>query len=75
MDEERLIGWTIYHGTTDFPHHYAVRQWEVTDTGLVHRPVAVLCDSLGEAREQIPVGAFCFPRDPEDDAVIVETWL
>lgn len=75
MDEERLCGWTIYNRPLDYPNHFAVRQWEVTDEGLVMHAMACLYDTLEEAREGIPVGTICFPRDPDDDAVIVETWL
>jgi len=77
MDEgdEVLVGWTIYSHPADFPRHIAVRQWWVSDMGLVHRPIVTLCETLDEAREQIPAGAICFPRDPDDDPVVTETWM
>ena len=71
----RSVGWTIYRHPIDFPQHIAVRQWWVSDLGLVHRPIVVLCDSVEEAREQIPAGAICFVREDEDDPSIYETWM
>ena len=75
--DDIFCGWTIYANTTDYPHHYAVRMWMVVDdSGVVHhRPVAVLCDTLEEAREQVPAGAICVGREDADDPVIVESWL
>jgi hypothetical protein len=76
MDEDTFCGWTIYWHPLDYPQHFAVRMWWVTDVGVVaHHLYACLCDSLDEAREQIPNGTIRFPRDPDDDAVIVETWM
>lgn len=72
--EEEEIGWTIYDHPKDYPHHWAVRRWMIDDGKVIAFPVACLCDSLEEAREQIPVGTICFPREPEDDLVIVESW-
>jgi hypothetical protein len=74
-DDERMCGWTIYCRPLDFPNHYVIRQWDVTDDGLVWHLCACVCDSLAEAREQVPVGTICFPREELDDPVIVETWL
>lgn len=78
MDDEReeVCGWTIYHRPSDSPPHWAVRMWWVYDAGVVMaHAIACLCESLDEARAQIPAGAICVPRDPEDDPVIAETWL
>lgn len=75
-DEVHVCGWTIYRHPSDYPRHYVVRQWWVTDEGgVLHHAIGVLCDTLEEAREHVPAGAICFPRDPEDDAVIYETWM
>jgi hypothetical protein len=74
--DDCLTGWTIYCRPSDFPNHYAVRQWWVADPGVVvNHPIAVVCDTLDEAREQVPAGCVCFNREHEDDPVIVETWL
>ena len=73
--EDLLCGWTIYR-PPEFPQHYAVQQWWATDQGeVLPRTIVVLCGSLDEAREQVPAGAICFPRESADDPVVVETWL
>jgi len=75
-DEAVLCGWTIYHRPSDFPHHYAVRMWVVTDDGQpLMYGFAAICDTLEEAREQIPAGCYCVGREEGDDPVIVESWL
>ena len=77
IDDDLVVcGWTIYYRTSDFPHHYAVRMWWVTpESELVLAPIAALCDSLEDARAQVPAGAYRLQRDPEDDPMIIETWL
>ena len=76
MSDEMMTGWTIYDHPKDFPKHYVVRQWWVTDTGdVVFRMVGVVCESLEEARAHVPESTIRFPREPADDPVITETWL
>lgn len=76
QDVTAACGWTIYHAPPEYPHHYAVQMWWVDEAGIVMpQAVAALCDTLEEAREQIPAGAICFVREPEDPALIVETWM
>lgn len=76
LTEDNLTGWTIYQHPEDYPKHYAVRQWWLTTQGnLVYRATAVLCETIEEAREQIPQGAILFPREDGDDPVIAETWM
>lgn len=74
--EDCLAGWTIYYRPSDFPEHYVVRMWWVVDPGAIaYHAIGVVCDSLDEAREQIPAGAICFQREHEDDPCICETWM
>lgn len=73
--DDVLTGWTIFNHPSDYPQHIVVRRWWVVDGGIQHAGVAVLCQSLEEAREQIPVGTIRFEREEADDAVIIETWL
>jgi hypothetical protein len=76
IPDEPVCGWTIYDHPADYPHHYAVRQWFVTEGGgIVQKAVAVLCLTLEEARAQVPLGAHCFPREETDDPVIIETYI
>jgi len=70
--------WTIYAAPADFPDvPYVVRGWavgpgfgEVTATGAIG-----FADTLDQARGCLPPGLACIQPSPEDDPVIVETWL
>lgn len=76
VPEDVLCGWTIYFHPLDFPEHYAVRMWFVGDEQIIYwHPFAIVCNTLEEAREQVPAGAIKVPREPGDDVVILETWL
>ena len=65
--------WTIYEKPKDFPAKWVVRLW----WGEFPEPMAGACDSLELARALIQSagGCYCIPRSPDDDPVIVETWL
>lgn len=75
VSDVEICGWTIYVHPLDFPEHYAVRMWVVVEGAVVHMPIAGLYDTLEEARFDIPVGLYQVDRDPDDDPVIVESWL
>lgn len=75
---EALTLWTIYNHPTDAPEPfgYAVREWHVGDEGGPHATSQVLfAMTLEDARALVPPGLFRLERDPNDDPVIVETWL
>jgi hypothetical protein len=46
-----------------------------TEAEPVPGPLVAVSDTLHEAREAIPPGLVCFPRQEGDDPKIVETWL
>lgn len=74
--DEILCGWTIYKSPPEFPNHYAVQMWMVEVNGFVSMTqVAVLCETLEEARTQIPLGTVKFERDENDHPMIVETYI
>lgn len=65
--------WVIYDHPSDFPNDYVVRLcW-----GMFKEPDCAQFQTLIAAREYANEngGCFCIPRDPDDDPVIVETWL
>lgn len=70
-----LIIWTIYRNPRDYPGLWVLRPYEV-DEGLVSSPIACLSDSLKPLRAPLEArGLVMFPRQPDDDAPIVETWF
>jgi hypothetical protein len=68
----------IYYNTFDLPGDYCVREWHIGGLdGFIPRPgkLIYLGKSLDEARKSIPEGMVCITRSPDDDRVIVETWI
>lgn len=73
-----LVMWTIYDHPADFPDHFVVRPHLINRRdGPVAACCGCLCDSLEQAREVASDDGWRhqIPRSPEDDPVIVETWL
>lgn len=68
--------WTVYDHPTDFPDGFIARLWRV---GENNRPCATdrVCigATLDAVRAQLPPGLHRMSRMPDDDSVIVETWL
>lgn len=69
-----LTQWVIYDHPADYPQYVVVRQW-VIKAGQIEIGPAMLCDSLEQAREDVPLGLYCLDRHPDDDPTIVEVWL
>lgn len=69
-----LVIITIYRDPSDHPDGYAVRPWTVTGHGAIPQR-AKFADTLAEARALIPAGATWLERHPDDDPVIVESWM
>jgi hypothetical protein len=67
--------WVIYRQPRDFPEHFVVAETIRSRSGDYPRPVGCLCETLDEAREQIPPGLTRMNRHDLDDPVIVEVWV
>lgn len=67
--------WTIYDHPSDYPDFFVVRRWRILPGHLISEKNCLLADSLIEAREHIPTGFVRVDRQPEDDSVILETWI
>lgn len=71
-DPDRLDMWVIYRRPADYPDKFVARLW--TDRPSVEH--FAIADRLGELQAaMIEAGRTCLDRFPDDDAVIVETWL
>jgi hypothetical protein len=70
--------YVITHGTTDYGDKFVVREQLIMFPGgelrIAPHPTAV-CDSLEEARRVMPSHLVRMQPFPDDDPVIVETWL
>lgn len=67
--------WTIYDHPSDQPDHFVVRKWVIGPGVAEPTGEFFLCDTLEQARREIPYGLACLQRHPNDDPVIVETWI
>ncbi|MBR8291118.1 MULTISPECIES: hypothetical protein [Burkholderia] len=66
-----LAIWVIYDSPIDLPGRFVARKW------LLDRPTSELLQgkTLTELRGKLPAGLTRLPRDPSDDAKIVESWI
>jgi hypothetical protein len=75
-DHESLSLYVITYHPRDYPTKVVVRE-QISRPGevlILIAPIAVV-DSIAEARAAIPRGLHRIPRQPSDDAVILETWV
>jgi hypothetical protein len=63
--------WTIYARPRDFPQGFVARLF--LDGGATTKTLTA--PSLAAIRGLLPRGLTCLARSPQDDPVIVETWL
>jgi hypothetical protein len=75
-DGDRITFWTVYHNPADYPGKYVVRaQWAERGGQIKHSAECTVHDTLEGARAAVPPGCWPFARDPNDDPVIVESWM
>lgn len=75
-DDLGLAIWVITVNPADYPDQYVVRQQFAGRMGvMIAREPEAVAATLEIARDVLPDGLTYFPRQPEDDPVIVETWL
>jgi phosphohistidine phosphatase SixA len=66
----------VYFNPSDFLGLYVVREGVVQDDGsTLFSPLARSGQTLDEVRQHIPHDMTRLERHPNDDPVIVETWL
>ncbi|CAB3754123.1 hypothetical protein [Paraburkholderia humisilvae] len=71
MQANELPIWVIYDKPSDIPDWFVARKW------FLDRPTSELRlgRTLDEVRAKLPAGLYRLPRDPSDDAKIVESWI
>jgi hypothetical protein len=76
-DEKLLDVWVVYDHPRDQPDFYMVRQQRVTrDGNILHDQRSYGFRELEKARAWLmQQGLTCLARHPDDDPVIIETWL
>ena len=76
MNDKQLTMWTVYDHPEDFPDAFIAREWLVTSSGAVASGTVIKSRSLARIRHELAsYGLTCLTRSPEDDPVIVETWI
>lgn len=75
--KDALPIWVIYWNPKDYPGRYVVRRQCVLPGGqtLVDPSPSWVGGTLMGARLAVPPHTVLMARHPEDDPVIVETWL
>jgi len=74
---ENMPMWVICKNPSDYPGKFTARLHIIdfdTKQSIPTKEMFV-ADTLDEARELIPQGLALIPRYPNDDPVIVETWI
>lgn len=76
MSASYLPLYVIYENPSDFPGKFVVRKHTIigNHTCVDLEPTTV-CDTLDQARAQIPIGHVNLHRYQEDDPVIKEVWI
>jgi hypothetical protein len=67
--------WTIYWSPKDHPGKFVVRRFVIEPGRATPSNDYALASTLEMARAHIPEGCDRLPRDPEDEAQIVESWI
>lgn len=65
----------IYDSPRDFPGRFVTRRWSVTKGQKSTAHEATDHATLDEARQAVPQGLKCLPRQPEDEPQVVEAWF
>jgi hypothetical protein len=77
-NEPLLVTFTIYERPKDYPDKFVVRRWAIIHGQPQPQPEGkawAVADSLEMVRGSLPPGLVRTERHPEDDPVIVETWV
>lgn len=69
--------WTVYDHPRDMPDSFVARRYSIEADGLPRADqLALSAPDLATIRTTLAAaGLACLPRAPDDDPVILETWL
>ena len=69
--------WTVYERPKDYPDSYVARLFEVDADGSRPTESIIICERLEQLQDMLEFEMHLtkLMRHPEDDPVIVETWL
>ena len=71
-----LLGmWAVTRNPSDFPGKFVARKWLIGSGTMAVTADHHVADTLDDVRELLPPGLCMIPRNPNDDPVIVESWI
>lgn len=75
ISEGDLVIWTVYENPSDMPGKFVARPFLPRYGAATGLRSVLVADTLPALQKQLPWGLTWNPRQPGDDAVIVETWI
>ena len=75
MQQDTLKIYTICYNTSDFPGLYTCRIHEINGGKVEVGPLMGTGQTLEEVRKLLPIGVHNIQREPDDDPVIIESWI
>jgi hypothetical protein len=72
---EKLEMYVIYYRPKDHPTLYVLRKWNISNVGASPDDEFAMGETLDEIRSLVPHYCVRLERDPNDDPVIVESWI
>ena len=67
--------WVVYDRPPGHPHEYVARFWLIQEEAPVPTKQIMVSRDLGSIQRALEVRGFTRTDIPEDDPVILETWL
>lgn len=67
--------WVIFERPRDYPDGFVVRPFLIGPGTVTPCPFARYAKDLAGARAYLPQGLYRMDRAPDDDPVVVESWL
>jgi hypothetical protein len=73
---DKFYMWTVYDHPRDYPTLFVARKFQITARGALPTTDVISDKKLEVIRNWMRASHLtCLPRDPNDDAKIVEVWL
>ena len=71
-----LLGmWAVTCNPSDHPGKFVARKWLIGRGTMAATAEQHIADTLDGVRDMLPRGLIAIPRHPNDDPVIVESWI
>jgi hypothetical protein len=70
-----IVQYVIYDHPSDYPQHFVLRCWYITDSGPRPDSNVILGRSVEDLQELIPPDYTRLNRFEDDDPAILEVWI